>query len=74
MNRLVPTDNIDDAQPTHTQAHAVTHVESLIVRATMDDRIAHKTDGFYILPCTEFSTCDARNSAHKQLSVGSTAD
>src|SRR6516165_2019650 len=41
-------------------------MEPLVIRATMDDGVAHKTDGFGVRAVVEFGTCDAYNSAHER--------
>ena len=40
-DRLLPTCEVDDAQPPHAEGHAVPEVHPLVVRSAMDHRGAH---------------------------------
>src|SRR4051794_33571123 len=41
MNRLVPARDVDDRQPPHRKAGVLVHVETVLVRAAVNDRGVH---------------------------------
>src|ERR1700731_1920536 len=62
--RLVASRKIDDAKAPHAQARTVFDENSFVVRAPMDNRLAHAVNCGDLNPIPCSRAHDARNSAH----------
>src|SRR3954469_1396079 len=63
LYRLMSTLEIDDAQTAHSQSDSGSHVETFVVRAAVNHRVAHRPDFFE--SDGPFGQChDAGNPTH----------
>src|ERR1700730_3302519 len=63
-NRLVPTRQVDDAEPAHPQSDAALHEDALVVRATMHDGLTHPMNHGLIDCAVGMSLNDSGYAAH----------
>src|SRR5437016_2176806 len=65
MDRLMACGQIDNAEPAHTEAHAVLHVIARIIRSAMHHGIAHRLNFVfkYRLPAEAQQTGDSTHTS-----------
>src|SRR5215469_8157662 len=63
-NRLMSAGNVDDAEAPHSQAGILLREDAFVVRAAMDDGLAHAVNGYRVDSLSPVRADDSRDSAH----------
>src|SRR5262245_34057385 len=66
-NRLMAARHINDRKPPHTKSDIVLEIESLVVRAAMNDCASHFAGDLLVGDLTSVEIDESCNTAHKTL-------
>src|SRR5262249_7056626 len=65
VDRLLSRTHIDNGKPSHTQAHSISKIEPVVIRATPRDERAHASDQC-LVDRSDFCIDRPNNATHEQ--------